>query len=99
MVTINGLPPAIPGPNRTSKSKKNEVRKSQAQDQTAHTTKVAHAVSQSIRHMNESDWRGATLHYDLPEGRGRKALEEYMGVMHQAKREELAQLLGVDLYI
>ncbi|MFC3023404.1 chromosome partitioning protein ParA [Vibrio zhugei] len=99
MVTINGLPSSIPGPNRTSKSKKNEVRQSHNPDKAAQTTKVAHAVSQSIRHMNESDLRGATLHYDLPEGRGRKALEEYMGVMHQAKRDELAQLLGVDLYI
>ncbi|NCO47198.1 MAG: chromosome partitioning protein ParA, partial [Vibrio sp.] len=35
----------------------------------------------------------------LPEGRSRKAMEEYMDVMNQAKKEELAQLLGVDIYI
>lgn len=28
-----------------------------------------------------------------------KALEEYMSVMNRAKREELEQLLGVDIYI
>lgn len=99
MVTINGLPPSIPGPNRTSRSKKNEVRQSHQQDSAAQTSKVANAVSQSIRHMSESDLRGATLQYDLPKGRGRKAMEEYMDVMHQAKRDELAQLLGVDVYI
>ncbi|MFA0423475.1 chromosome partitioning protein ParA, partial [Vibrio sp. 10N.222.54.A1] len=32
-------------------------------------------------------------------GRGRKAMEEYMDVMNQAKKEELAKLIGVDIYI
>ncbi|EEY44479.1 hypothetical protein VMA_002545 [Vibrio mimicus VM223] len=39
------------------------------------------------------------MQYDLPEGRARKAMEEYLDVMNQARKEELAQLLGVDIYI
>ncbi|ADT87603.1 chromosome segregation ATPase [Vibrio furnissii CIP 102972] len=65
----------------------------------AQTTKVATAVSNSIRHVDPADINRAQLQYDLPEGRSRKALEEYMDVMNRARKEELAQMLGVDIYI
>ncbi|ENC9835031.1 chromosome partitioning protein ParA [Vibrio fluvialis] len=99
MVSINGLPPArIPGANRASKAKKkNEA--SKGSSEVAQTTKVATAVSNSIRQMDPSDIHRAQVQYDLPEGRSRKALEEYMDVMNQARKEELAQMLGVDIYI
>ncbi|MDW2167201.1 chromosome partitioning protein ParA, partial [Vibrio sp. 2099] len=41
----------------------------------------------------------AQVQYDLPEGNARKAMEQYMDVMNRAKKEELAQLLGVDIYV
>lgn len=56
-------------------------------------------MAHSIRHVNESDIHKAQVQYDLPEGQGRKAMEEYMNVMNQSKRDELSQLLGVDIYI
>ncbi|MDE1234052.1 chromosome partitioning protein ParA [Vibrio aestuarianus] len=101
MVSINGLPPSIvPGSNKTNRAnKKNEVRKGDTKAAVGPTTKVANAVSHSIRQVQEADIQRATLEYDLPEGRARKAMEEYMDVMNQAKKEELAQMLGVDIYI
>ncbi|MCK6262034.1 chromosome partitioning protein ParA [Vibrio sp. ZSDE26] len=109
MVSINGLPPSIvPGSNKTTKtskaSKKSEVKKGQsstAVGQTAvgQTTQVADAVSNSIRHVSESEIHRAQVQYDLPEGQSRKAMQEYLSVMTQSKREELAKLLGVDIYI
>ncbi|AIW14585.1 chromosome partitioning protein ParA [Vibrio europaeus] len=100
MVSINGLPPSVPGPNRANKAnKKNEVKKSGDKAAVSQPTKVANAVAHSIRHVNESEIHKAQVQYDLPEGRSRKAMEEYMDVMNQAKREELSQLLGVDIYI
>lgn len=100
MVSINGLPPSIPGPNRANKAgKKNEVKKTDPQSSVAQPSKVANAVAHTIRHVNESDIHKAQVQYDLPEGRGRKAMEEYMNVMNQAKRDELSMMLGVDIYI
>jgi hypothetical protein len=100
MVSINGLPPSVPGPNRANRTnKKNEVKKSSDKTPVSQPSKVANAVAHSIRHVNESDLHKAQVQYDLPEGRGRKAMEEYMSVMTQAKRDELSQMLGVDIYI
>lgn len=100
MVSINGLPPSIPGPNRANKAnKKNEANKSQNKSPVSQPSKVANAVAHSIRHVNESDLHQAQVQYDLPEGRGRKAMQEYMNVLNQTKREELSQMLGVDIYI
>ncbi|QXO19171.1 MULTISPECIES: chromosome partitioning protein ParA [Vibrio] len=99
MVSINGLPPArIPGGHRTSKAKK-KPQADHAASEVAQTSKVATAVSHSIRHMDASDFQRAQVQYDLPEGRSRKALEEYMDIMNHSRKEELAQLLGVDIYI
>ncbi|KGY11975.1 chromosome partitioning protein ParA [Vibrio tubiashii] len=100
MVSINGLPPSLPGPNKANKAnKKSEVKKSEDKSPVSQPTKVANAVAHSIRHVSESEIHRAQVQYDLPEGRSRKAMEEYMDVMHQAKREELSQMLGVDIYI
>ncbi|MEF1255494.1 MULTISPECIES: chromosome partitioning protein ParA [unclassified Vibrio] len=100
MVSINGLPPSVPGPNRANKAnKKNEVKKSSDKTPVSQPSKVANAVAHSIRHVSESELHKAQVQYDLPQGRGRKAMEEYMNVMTQAKRDELSRLLGVDIYI
>ncbi|MCG7489449.1 chromosome partitioning protein ParA [Vibrio sp. Of14-4] len=100
MVSINGLPPSLPGPNKANKTgKKDGVKKSHSKTPVDQPSKVASAVAHSIRRVDESDIHNAQLQYDLPEGHGRKALAEYMNVMNQTKREELSQLLGVDLYI
>ncbi|HFQ4953588.1 TPA: chromosome partitioning protein ParA [Vibrio vulnificus] len=101
MASINGLPPAIiPGTQRTSKSSnKRKVAKNQQQQAVGQTSKVANAVAHSIQNVKESDIHKAQIQYDLPEGQARRAMQEYMDVMNQAKREELAQLLGVDIYI
>ncbi len=101
MASINGLPPAlVPGANRTTKTnKKSQVKKSQQKQPVGQPSKVANAVAHSIKQVDESQIHRAQIQYDLPEGRARKAMEEYMGVMNQAKKEELARLLGVDIYI
>ena len=100
MVSINGLPASIPGPNKTNKaSKKSKVNKSQGKQLAGQSSKVANAVAHTIRHVQDADIHRAQVQYDLPEGHNRKALEEYMRVMTQAKREELKLLLGVDIYI
>ncbi len=98
MVSINGLPAAHVA--NTSKAKKSDrKRKSQHDAPIGEPTKVANAVATTIRHVQESDIHRAQIEYDLPEGSGRKAMEKYMDVMNQARREELTQLLGVDIYI
>ncbi|NVD07047.1 chromosome partitioning protein ParA [Vibrio sp. JPW-9-11-11] len=100
MVSINGLPASIPGPNRANKaSKKNQANQSQDKTPVSQPSKVANAVAHSIRHVSESELHQAQVQYDLPEGRGRKAMQEYMDVLNQAKRDELSQMLGVDIYI
>ncbi|WP_165311879.1 chromosome partitioning protein ParA [Vibrio ziniensis] len=98
MVSINGLPGNVSNTNRTSKAKKNNGVK-KGHEVATRATKVAEAVSYSIRPVDESEIHRAQVEYDLPEGRSRKAMEAYMDVMNRAKREELAQLLGVDIYI
>ncbi|EGR0669702.1 hypothetical protein [Vibrio vulnificus] len=101
MASINGLPPAIiSSTQRTNKSSnKRKVAKNQQQQAVGQTSKVANAVAHSIQNVKESDIHKAQIQYDLPEGHARRAMQEYMDVMNQAKREELAQLLGVDIYI
>ncbi|WMO19078.1 chromosome partitioning protein ParA [Vibrio alginolyticus] len=99
MASINGLPPSlIPGANRTHKaSQKKQVNKSQTNQPVGQPSKVANAVAHSIKHVDESQIHRAQVQYDLPESR--KAMEHYMDVMNRAKKEELAQLLGVDIYV
>ena len=98
MVTVNGLSPSvIPSANKAKQKRLNK--KQQDSSQVAQTTKVAEAVAHSIRQVKESDIEKAQLQYDLPQGQSRKAMEEYMDVLNQSRKEELAQLIGVDIYI
>ncbi|RJX72038.1 chromosome partitioning protein ParA [Vibrio sinensis] len=100
MVSISGLPPQISGPKKANRTnKKSDIRQLGLNDSPSQPSKVANAVAHTIRHVSESQLHRAQVHYDLPEGRSRKALEEYMRVLNQAKRDELTQLLGVDIYI
>ncbi|WP_372378130.1 chromosome partitioning protein ParA [Vibrio natriegens] len=101
MASINGLPPSlIAGSTRTNKvSKKKQVKKSQIKQPVGQASKVASAVAHSIKQVDESQIHKAQVQYDLPEGNARKAMEQYMDVMNRAKKEELAQLLGVDIYV
>ncbi|WP_038178477.1 hypothetical protein [Vibrio rhizosphaerae] len=102
MVSIQGLPPSrIPGTGKSSKATKAKRQNdtSDAASGTYEPTPVANAVTHSMRSMQETERFQDNLQYDLPEGRARKALEAYFGVMTQARREELAQMLGVDIYI
>ncbi|EKZ8661891.1 chromosome partitioning protein ParA [Vibrio alginolyticus] len=101
MASINGLPPSlIPGANRTHKaSQKKQVNKSQTKQPVGQPSKVTNAVAHSIKHVDESQIHRDQVQYDLPEGGARKAMEQYMDVMNRAKKEELAQLLGVDIYV
>ncbi|MGL4381239.1 MAG: chromosome partitioning protein ParA [Vibrio sp.] len=101
MIAINGLPlPRLPSTNKTGKiGKKGQVSQSESSSRVASTSKVANAVAESIRYVDPLQIDRAQVHYDLPAGQARKALEEYLDVMNQARKEELAQLLGVDIYI
>ncbi len=105
MVSINGLP-SIPNQRKTQKAKTNKAvskastpSSTNATNQTTQVTKVAQAVAHSVKHLSGADVARAQVQYDLPEGRSKKALEAYMDVMNRAKREELEQLLGVDIFI
>lgn len=98
MVTINGLTPAVIQKNQKA-TKKGALKKEQAGDGVVQTTKVAAAVSQSIRQLSESELEKVQIQYDLPEGQSRKAMEEYMDIYNRSKKEELAKLIGVDIYI
>ncbi len=103
MVSINGLPPSagLPGPNRASKAQGQDNKPSSANEAkpSTHPTAVASAVSRSLKSVNEAELENNQIHYDLPEGKSRKALEEYFAVANQARKDELAQMLGVDIYI
>ncbi|WP_319536486.1 chromosome partitioning protein ParA [uncultured Vibrio sp.] len=101
MASINGLPPSqVSGANRANKvNKNNQLKKTQAQQSLGQPSKVADAVAHSIKQVDESQIHRAQVQYDLPEGNARKAMEQYMDVMNRAKKEELAQLLGVDIYV
>lgn len=105
MVSINGLPSTSTSRQTQKANRKKAVSKastsqsSQSTTQSTQVTKVAQAVAHSVKQVSEADVQRAQVQYDLPEGRSRKALEAYMNVMNRAKREELEQLLGVDIYI
>lgn len=103
MVSINGLPPSagLPGPNRASRAQGKDNKPSSANDArpATHPTAVANAVSRSLKSVNETELENNQIHYDLPEGKSRRALEEYYAVSNQARKDELTQMLGVDIYI
>ncbi|MCE0492912.1 chromosome partitioning protein ParA [Vibrio salinus] len=103
MVSINGLPPSsgLFRSNKASKAQRKDKKPSSADESkpATHPTAVAKAVANSIQPIDESELESSRIHYDLPEGKSQKALQEYYAVYNQAKRDELAQMLGVDIYI
>ena len=101
MSSINGLSSAgMAGVRQTTTVTKKQATANTATPQsTTAPSKVARAVSQSIHAVDESQIRRAQVHYDLPQGHARKAMDTYMGVLHHAKKDQLAQLIGVDLYV
>ncbi|MUI53726.1 chromosome partitioning protein ParA [Aliivibrio fischeri] len=99
MVSIQGLPPALIQKQQAI-GKKSQVKKTTgSKSLVAQPSKVATAVTTQVKQLNASEYANSRVQYDLPEGRNRHAMEEYMEVMLQKRREELAQLVGVDLYI
>ncbi|MGX9418907.1 chromosome partitioning protein ParA [Vibrio sp. WJH972] len=60
---------------------------------------VASAVALSVKAMKSDDYQQSQVQYDLPEGKSRKAMQQYFDVMSHNKREELSQMLGVDMYV
>ncbi len=98
MTSINGLPSApIRGTQKSSQARRKKKATSSVSEGTSSSIAPKNAID--VKNMAQAEDSAQALHYDLPEGRSRKALREYMGVLHHAKREELAQMLGVDLYI
>jgi hypothetical protein len=98
MVVINSVTPATV--QQTKKlNKKRGVKPDKDKGEASQPSQLARAVSHSIRHADEADIERARVQYDLPEGHSRKAMQEYMHVFNQARRDELSQLVGVDLYI
>lgn len=99
MVSINGLPQSLPGSEKTSKARRRPKPHNDVADVSMHKSAVANAVEHSVRAMSEPEIEASQLNYDLPEGKSRKALQQYYTVMNHAQREELAQMLGLDIYI
>ncbi len=70
MVSINGLPPSSIG--NTSKTnqtiKRMKVKKGDTKTSVGQPTKVANAVSHSIRQVKESEIHKAQVQYDLQKG-------------------------------
>ncbi|MGF1737510.1 hypothetical protein [Photobacterium satsumensis] len=93
MVSIQRLPVTIP--QTPSKTK---VTRASVQG-AGEPTPVAKAVAQSVRDPELLEAAHSRIQYDQPEGNNRQALESYMGVMHQQKRDELSMLVGVDVYV
>ena len=105
MVSIQGLP-TVHSQQRTNKAKRKQSVSNTTTSQptpqigqSTQVTKVAQAVAHSVNTISDADVHRTHVHYDLPEGRSKQALEAYMNVMNRAKREELEQLFGVDMYV
>ncbi|PJC85430.1 chromosome partitioning protein ParA [Vibrio sp. HA2012] len=98
MVMINGINTSAVSqagkPNRRP-----GVRQENNSGEAAQPTQLARAVSHSIRRADEADIERARVQYDLPEGHSRRAMQEYMNIFNQARKEELSQLVGVNLFI
>lgn len=97
MVTVNSSMPSVVPSGKKPIQKAG--RKKSTAEQLGQTTPIANAVSHSIRQLSEPEMERLNIQYDLPGGSSRKALEEYMDILNQAKREEIANLIGVDIYI
>ncbi|MGF1724141.1 hypothetical protein [Photobacterium nomapromontoriensis] len=93
MVSIQRLPVTLSHPQSKPQPNKSGTA------EIAQPSVVAKAVAQSVRDPDVIQHAHARIQYDQPEGKHREALESYMGVMHQQRRDELSALVGVDLYV
>lgn len=98
MVMINGITTTTV-PKARKSDKKTGVNQEKGKGEVAQTTQLANAVSHTIRRADEAEIERARVQYDLPEGHSRRAMQEYMDIFNRARKEELAQLVGVDIYI
>ncbi|WP_025674633.1 hypothetical protein [Salinivibrio socompensis] len=99
MVAINGV--SSPQTARPNQSRRPANHNKATRKQTPKTTQVANAVRQRVDPVSVANAEQAQqqVQYDLPDGRGRQAMESYFAVLNQARREELMNLVGVDIYI
>ncbi|MCW8327538.1 hypothetical protein MD588_01815 [Photobacterium sp. SDRW27] len=93
MVSIQRLTPSIHSPQKP------RVNKPATAPDTPQTTVVAKAVAKSVRDPELIQDAHAKIQYDQPEGRNRQAMDSYMGVMYQNRKDELSSLVGVDVYV
>lgn len=102
MVSINGSANGLYLGRVTNSQKTNKAQKRQYSSSSSTVgapSQLAEAVARSLGDVASINAQRAQLQYDLPEGRSRKAMEEYLSIMNHAQREELTNMLGVDLYI
>ncbi len=108
MVSVNGSPnPRLPGIGISPADRSEKASSASASDKasssvpalTSTPNAVASAVALSVKAQKNADFQQDRVQYDLPEGKSRKALQEYFSVMSQSRRDELAQMLGVDMYV
>jgi hypothetical protein len=92
MVSISRLPPSIHPQQKT------QVLKPAAVVNNTQSAVITGGVSKSVPSPDVILNARANIQYDQPEGINREALDSYLGVMHQNKRDELSNLVGVDLY-
>ncbi|OOE77031.1 hypothetical protein [Salinivibrio sp. ML290] len=100
MVSINGV--SSPQTNRPNHPQRAGKKPQTTRKQTPRTTQVAKAVRQRVDPAaiaQAEQAKQAYVQYDLPDGRGRQAMASYFAVLNQARREELINLVGVDIYV
>lgn len=94
MVSIQRLSPSLQAPQKPRANKP-----AQTPVATPQPTVVAKAVAQSVRDPELIRDAHSRVQYDQPEGKHRQALDSYMGVMYQNRKDELSSLVGVDVYV
>lgn len=93
MVSIQRLPTSIHSPQQPRANKPVQA------PVTTEPSVVAKAVAKSVRDPELIQDAHAKIQYDQPEGKHRQALDSYMGVMYQNRKDELSSLVGVDVYV
>ena len=94
MVSIQRLPPSLHSPQKPRANKPET-----ASAITTQPSVVAKAVAKSVRDPELIRDAHSKIQYDQPEGKHRQALDSYMGVMYQSRKDELSELVGVDVYV
>lgn len=93
MALIQRLPPSIHSPQKP------RVNKPVSAPAEIQPSVVAKAVARSVRDPQLIQDAHSKIQYDQPEGNHRQALDLYMGVMYQHRKDELSELVGVDVYV